>query len=267
MGDRGMPEFEGELKAPAPSTIRSVRHAIMRVEVRGRVLGTWRLPGEPVTVGRARGAAAHLPSEQVPRVLATMVPYSSTPSVLGHAKGPWQGWLMINGERTRARAENRLAIVEAEPSGVVALQDGTTTVIWPELDEAVTLTIVVGTGRSDPALPVARDRAPDDRAVAPPATRVALQRSDVRPSLRHSMAVLFRHLLEGTQKPVNVYRTAAHEMGTTEAALKRSAERLMGRINEHRFGGRIDTLDQLGHYLVTTSALITTDDLEGDAGR
>jgi hypothetical protein len=259
-----MPDFEGELKAPAPSTIRSERHAIMRVEVQGRERGTWRLPGEPVTVGRARGAAAHLPYERVPRILATMVPYSSTPSVLGHSKAPLQGWLLINGERTRARVENRRAIVEAEPSGVVALQDGTSVVHWPELDEAVTLTIVVGTGRSDPALPVARDRAPDDRAVAPPATRVALQRSDVRPSLRHSMAVLFRHLLEGTQKPVNVYRTAALEMGTTEAGLKRSAERLMGRINEHRFGGPIDTLDHLGHYLVTTAALITTDDLEGD---
>jgi hypothetical protein len=264
MGDRGMPESEGVLNAPASGAIRSERHAIMRVEVRGRVLGTWRLPGEPVTVGRARRAAAHLPYERVPRILATMVPYVSTPSVLSHAKAPRQGWLLINGERTRARAENRRAIVEAEPSGVVALQDGTTVVVWPELDEAVTLTIVVGTGRSDSALPVARDRSPDDIAGATPATVVPLQRGDVRPGLRHSMAVLFRHLLEGTPKPVNVYWTAAHEMGTTEAGLKRSAERLMERINKHRFGGPIDTLDHLGHYLVTTAALITTDDLEAD---
>jgi hypothetical protein len=262
-----MPELEGRLKAPAPSTIRSERHATMRVEARGRVLGIWRLPGEPVTVGRARGAAAHLPYERVPRILATIVPYVSASSVLGHSKAPRQGWLLINGERTRARAENRRAIVEAEPSGIVALQDGTTVVIWPELDEAVTLTIVVRIGRSDPALQVARDRAPDDRAGATPATFVPLERGDVRPSLRHTMAVLFRHLLEETPKPVNVYRTAADEMGTTEAALKRSAERLMGRINEYRFGGPIDTLDHLGHYLVTTAALITTDDLEGDVGR
>jgi len=259
-----MPDFAGEPRAPAPSTMRSERHGVMRVEVRGRVLGTWRLPGEPVTVGRARGAAARLPNERVPRILATVVPYSSTPSVMGPGKAPRQGWLLVNGERTRAKAANARAFVEAEPSGVVALQDGTTTVVWPELDESVTLTFLVGSGRSDPALPVARDRPPDAGASPIPATFVPLQRGDVRPSLRHTMAVLFRHLLVGTPRPVNVYRTAADEVGITEAAMKRSADRLMGRINAHRVGGPIDTLDHLGHYLVTTAALITTDDLQGD---
>lgn len=259
-----MPEVEEGQKALARGSTRSERFALMRVEVKGRIIGTWRLPGEPVTVGRARGAAARLANERVPRILATVVPYSSTPNVLGPGKAPRQGWLLVNGERTRARAENRLASVDAEPSGVVALQDGTTTVVWPELDEDVTVTFLVGRGRSDPALPVARDRRTDAEASPIPATFVPLKRGDVRPSLRHTMAVLFRHLLVGTPRPVNVYRAAADEMGITEAAMKRSADRLMGRINAYRLGGHIDTLDHLGHYLVTTAALITTDDLEGD---
>jgi hypothetical protein len=264
MGNRVMPDFAGAPSAPAPSSMRSERHGLMRLDVRGRVLGTWRLPGEPITVGRARGAAARLANERVPRILATVVPYSSTPSVLGSGKAPSQGWLLVNGERTRATAENRLASVDAEPSGVVALQDGTTTVSWPELDQDVTLTFLVGSGRPDPALPLARDRPPDAEASPIPTTFVPLKRSDVRPSLRHTMAVLFRYLLEGRPRPVNVYRTAAEQVGITEAAMKRSADRLMGRINAHRVCNPIDTLDHLGHYLVTTAALITTDDLRGD---
>ena len=251
----------------APRSVASRPHAVVRVKVGLRVVGIWRLPREQVTIGRASGAGVHLPSERAPRILARIVPYSATPNLLVQAEGPRQGWLLINGERTRARAANRRATVEAEPSGVVALQEGTTRITWPELDEAVTLTIVVGARAADPALPVARDRTPDEGGFEMLGTVMALERNDVQPGLRHTMAVLFRHLLKKTPKPVNVYKTAAQELGTTQAAVKRSAERLMGRINQHRFGGAtIDTFDQLGHYLVTTAALITTDDLQGDPG-
>ena len=84
---------------------------------------------------------------------------------------------------------------------------------------------------------------------------------EVTDDLRHTMAVLFRHLLTGGPSPRNLYMAAAVELETTPEAVKQASKRLRDRINRERVQ-RLEDVKALGHYLITTTRSVTEADLD-----
>jgi hypothetical protein len=98
---------------------------------------------------------------------------------------------------------------------------------------------------------------------------MVLDRTSIEPGLRHRMAVLFQHLIDGTDPPRNLYRHASAALGPedTEANLKAATHRLIERINKGRRGHRLEDVEALGYYLVHTTRAVQETDLAPPSSR
>ena len=69
------------------------------------------------------------------------------------------------------------------------------------------------------------------------------------------------HLVNGHRTRVRVRNPRAERLGTSEQAIKNAANRYRERLNDRR-GHSIETLDDLGYYLVHVTGVLGPDDLE-----
>jgi len=79
-------------------------------------------------------------------------------------------------------------------------------------------------------------------------------------ALRYRLAVLFQHLIEGEPEPRNLLARRAEALAVSEADLAEMAHRYRRRLNVvHSLD--LQTLEELGEYLVLKSDELTRDDL------
>lgn len=226
--------------------------AEVSVTVGGTTLGPFALPRHsPAGVGRAPGCAIRLEPDWAPRRLATFAPVDD-------------GWLLRNGERTRLTAASRtLRHGVFERGAVVFLQAGRWSLAW-DLDGACTAEVRITSvpREASEQLPWALDdTARDDGAGVIVRTAVAGARMPLSPRTRHRLAVLFAHELDGTTPPENLCRAAGRRLDLAEAQVKRTALRVRDRLNARR-EHPLQSLEELGYYLVHVSGAIGPDDLD-----
>lgn len=207
--------------------------------------GPWVATGDgPILVGRDAERGVCLDEPWVSRRLARLVPHDR-----------W--WLVVNGRRTRVQVDNPWVSALFAPGAAVALPPGPTRLSWPHLDVGLELTVSVGDelgGRPRRAQPELA------RARPGMVTDVAVRRQGLTAHQRNVMAVLYRHLLTHERPPVNLLQAAAGDLGATPGAVRQTATRIMNRLNRDRLIP-LQTLDELGEYLVTTARVVTRDDL------
>lgn len=208
--------------------------------------GPWALsPYGEVWVGRSEGSGLRLREAWVPRALARFVPMQL-------------GWLVQNGSRARMRVQNDyLGDALTAPGSLVALQAGRSKLSWPELDDTCQLGLVIGEGVAE-GLPELENGRPADSSTV--GTDYAVHHVEIKPAVRETMAVVFAHLLTGEPKPANLALAASKRLGRSEQAIKNVTKALRDQINEERWLN-LQTLDQLGHYLIGTTRTLSQDDL------
>jgi hypothetical protein len=222
--------------------------------------GPWQLPWEePVSVGRDPRSGLILPHSWIPRALCRFVP---TPL----------GWLVQLGPRARARVVNDYVGDHVfDRHAVVALQEGASTITFPELDELVQLGVRILPGASPshepdvhvPELPVLRDRRDGEEVSG---TRYAAGRVNLTRLQRERAAVTFLWLLRGDPKPENILALGAHRLGISQAALTQTLLGVRDRVNEERWLN-LGSMEQLGHYLCHLSRNLNLEDLPADIPR
>jgi hypothetical protein len=202
-------------------------------------------------MGRSPGCAIELTPLWTPRRLASLAPVDG-------------GWLLTNGDRTRVTAVSRSVRNGVFERGAkVFLQPGQWSLSW-ELDGPCTASVRITSVPTD-----APERLPyalNDHRGGPttrPARLTAIAGAEMAlsPLTRHRLAVLFSHEFEDAAPPDNVCKAAAQRLGVTQAQVKRTALRVRDRLNTRR-EIPLESLEQLGYYLVHVSGALSPDDLE-----
>ena len=207
-----------------------------------------------VMLGRAAVQGLHLPEDWAPRVLATLVPTEHC-------------WLVINGGSARCRVSNEWLDCDLPAQAVFAIPDGETRVRWPSAHDHLVVKLNVG-GPVDPGMPRLHPELDDvderlgrmERTEWFPERGSRVPEHFLQPRQRRAMAHVFRHLLEETPRPSNLYKRAASELGVSEDALRKQTRRVRERVNRERFQ-KLRALDDLGEYLVQKARLVTAADL------
>ncbi|MGQ2912114.1 hypothetical protein [Aeromicrobium sp.] len=208
-------------------------------------------PDGEILLGRSAVNGLVLEEDWAPRLLAILVP---TP----------RSWLVVNGPSARMQGKSAWGPIDAPPDAIVAVPGGITDLRWTAaLDH---MRVKLNVGGSVDALPVLRPEEEDVEVLR--AGRIGTQWVPDReagpdllePQQRHTMAHLFRHLLDGTPRPKNITRPAAEALGISVDTLKKRAGVVRDRVNRERFQ-KLGTLDELGEYLVERAGVVTIDDL------
>lgn len=212
-----------------------------------------RLPRKsPVSLGSRERHGLLLLSEWVPKDVATFTPID-------------EGWVVENGPRSRMRMESEwveTGSVTLLPHGLAVVQRGETRLTWNGLDKPLSLSVSVRTRRLDDArIPFVVDSTIDGQPVPETGSYLGLQDTPMSAALRYQMAVLFRHLIEGEAPPLHLLKKRSEQLGISEADLDGVAQRYRRRLNALR-GVNLDSIEELGEYLVRTTGELTHADLE-----
>ena len=210
-----------------------------------------RLPRRaPASVGRRERFAFDLPPEWVPRDLGTFSPVDD-------------GWLLTNISRAWMRVESDFILtgsVVLRPEAITMLQRGDFRVSWEGFDP-LNVSVTVRTRRlDDQRLPFAVDSAVDPRLEGS-GSYLGVTDAPMSAALRYRLAVLFRHLIEGELEPRHLLPKRAEALGTSEEELEASAHRYRRRLNVVH-GLDLQSIEELGEYLVLKTDQLTKDDLE-----
>ena len=208
-----------------------------------------------IAIGRDSSSDLVLDEPWVPRRLASLV---ST----DHC------WLLINGPSVPMRVHNKWMEAEVSRRATVAIPEGVSDLSWPALADPVHLKLRVGPGVADGLNELGAFGTLEelDEAALGGAQLTVHPVPELEPSQRRAMAVLFRHLIDGSPKPRNLIRAAAEELGTTEDALKKQLKRVKDRLNRERFQ-KLNTTAEVGEYLVNVAGLVSSRDLASNSGR
>lgn len=219
------------------------------------LVGKWRLPSDrPASVGRAPGNALVIPHSWVPRNLCRFIPSP-------------MGWLVQLGPRARLRVVNEFVGDHVfDRYALIALQEGPSTLTFPELDELVQLGVVIQSlPLVDPSVeelawgvPELRDSEEESADLS--GTRYGARRLNLTETQRQRVAATFRHLLVGEAPPANLLAAAAASLDIGEPALTKTMMQVRDKVNEERWL-KLRSLEQLGHYLCHLSRTITLEDL------
>ena len=210
--------------------------------------GPWQLPRwEMLSVGRTHGYGLHLPNSWVPSKLCRFLPWD-------------QGWVVQVGPRARMRVQDEYVGDHVfERRAMVALQEGKMLLSFPELDDYCQLGLVIGLG-TGVSLPVLHDSEVLER---PSGTRYAGAAVALTPAQRTIVATTFAYLLKGEPKPVNITATAATECGKSEQVIKNNLGKVREKVNRERWGPKLKSYEDLGHYLIHLTRTISWADLPG----
>ena len=210
-----------------------------------------RLPRRsPASLGRRERFAFELHPEWVPRDLGTFTPVD-------------EGWLLTNISRKWMRVESDFLLsgsMVLRPEAITMLQRGDFRVSWEGLDP-MAVSVTVRTRRlEDQRIPFAVDSTIDGRAEGS-GSYLGVTDAPMTAALRYRLAVLFRHLIEGDVEPRNLLEKRAEALGITVEELDATAHRYRRRLNAvHNLD--LQSIEELGEYLVRKSDELTRDDLE-----
>ena len=212
------------------------------------VRGPWQIPRwEVLSVGRTHGYGLHLPSSWVPSKLCRFLPWE-------------QGWVVQVGPRPRMRVQDPYVGDHTfDRAALVALQEGECLLSFPELDDFVQLGVVIGPD-AGAGLPLAED----DELVRDEfrsRTRYAVGNLNLTPNQRVVVAAAFAYLIKGESKSANVAAAAAAFTGKGEAAVVKTLIKVRDRVNAEKWGPKLESYEQLGHYLVHLTRSIGWADL------
>lgn len=208
--------------------------------------GPWSLPqDEVVTVGRASGTGLRTRYAWVPLRLCRLMPME-------------HGWLLQNGSRARVLVQNQfVAPTSFSPHALIALQAGVAVASWPDLDDMLRLDLSIGPGVAD-GLPCLQDGVPSSRSTS--GTAYAVHEVTLTAYQRRKLAAMFRHLILGGPKPLNLAKAAAAELGIADSAVLMTAQQVRNKINQWKWQ-KLEDNEALGHYLVTLTRTLTAADL------
>jgi hypothetical protein len=238
-------DHELSVEPTAPAGHASSLAGLVIVRGAGAPLVQRRLPRRSaVTVGRHERHGFALAPEWVPLVVGTLAPVPD-------------GWLVTNGTRTTMLVENdwiETGTVFLRPNATAMLQRGEHRVCWPELRSSVSLSLTVRTRRlEDQRVPYAVDAVVDPRA-AGVGSYLGVADAPMSGMLRYRLAMLFRHLLEGSEEPRHLLTRRAEQLGITEEELDETVQRFRRRLNAVR-GTDLQSLEELGEHLVRSGEL------------
>ena len=229
---------------------------IWRAEVTVRVghetSGPFPLPlHEAVTLGRSEHAGLRAAHPAVSRELASFAPTA-------------RGWVLVNGKRTRVRAESPFTLdATFAPGAQVLLQPADWTLVW-DLDVPADVTVRYRRAGHGEPYPLALDRqAEDDPAPAPQrfiGTDVAGDRLTLTPLQRRRLGALFAYLIEVRPKPPQLIQTASKLSGDSISQINGTWVRVMEYVNRHRVVP-IERIEDLGYHLVEVAGVIGPEDL------
>jgi hypothetical protein len=210
-----------------------------------------RLPRRsPASIGRRDRYAFELQPEWVPRDLGTFMPVD-------------EGWLLTNTSRAWMRVESdfiRTGAAVLRSDAITMLQRGDYRISWEGIDP-LSLSVTVRTRRlDDQRIPYAVDSAVDTR-VEGSGSYLGVTDAPITAALRYRLAVLFRHLIEGELEPRNLLVKRAETLGITPEELEAVAHRFRRRLNVVQ-GLDLQSIEELGEYLVLKSDELTREDLE-----
>lgn len=202
------------------------------------------------SLGRRERFAFDLQPEWVPRDLGTFTPVE-------------EGWLLTNISRAWMRVESDFVLTGSavlRPETITMLQRGDYRISWEGFDP-MNVSVTVRTRRlDDQRIPYAVDSSVDSK-VEGSGSYMGVTDAPVSAALRYRLAVLFRHLIEGELEPRNLLAKRAETLGVTEEELEATAHRFRRRLNVvHSLD--LQSIEELGEYLVLKTDALTRDDLE-----
>jgi len=199
-------------------------------------------------IGRSLTSAIRLAPRWAPRLLAQFSPVED-------------GWILTNGGRTRLWARSPTVRIACFERGArVMLQPGTWTLRW-DLDGPCAANVritSVPAGYREPLPYALNDRLVSDSVAVQ--TLVAGAQVSLSARMRHQLAVLFAHEFDDEPAPDNLCKAAAGRLGVSEPQVKRTAFAARDRLNRDR-GRPIESLEELGYYLVHVAQVLSPDDL------
>lgn len=239
--------------------------AEIAVSVGDRTVGPFLLPADaPVTFGRSVECGLRIDDERASRAIARFLPTEF-------------GWILINGDRTRVRAQSLFVLTATlDRRAHFLLQPGADWILTWDLDVKTSARINYRKEIHGEPLQVAHDREIGD------AQRPTLLRRDghivqvdrgrgtalagdhlkLNESQRQRLGALFAWLIEGRSQPENMIAEAARLGGFTIPQINGVWTKVMVYVNRHRdAGAKIETLEELGYHLVEVVGMIGPDDL------
>jgi hypothetical protein len=202
------------------------------------------------SLGRRERFAFELRPDWVPRDLGTFTPVD-------------EGWLLTNLSRAWMRVESDFVLSGSSvlrPEAITMLQRGDFKISWEGFDP-LAVSVTVRTRRlEDQRIPFAVDSTVDSR-VEGSGSYLGVRDAPMTAALRYRLAVLFRHLIEGELEPRNLLERRAEALGIPVEELEATAHRYRRRLNVvHNLD--LQSIEELGEYLVGKSDELTRDDLE-----
>jgi hypothetical protein len=172
------------------------------------------------------------------------------------------GWVAVNGRRARVRLSGLWVDGAArfQPKANILLTEGEWTLDWEELDAPCRLDINVHPARPGERLPSFVLDAGISLNATFQGTLFSVYGIKMNDLTKHQLAIIYRHLIEQTPAPTNLYRTRAGELDMVTADVRNLVNRIRGRINRERQQD-LANADQLGVYLVEVSQMISDRDL------
>lgn len=224
------------------------------------VVGPLLLPSDAtVTFGRAAECGIRVDDERASRAIAKFVPTQF-------------GWIVINGDRTRFRAESLFVpAATVDRRGHFLLQPGADWTLTWDLDVETSATVDYRIEPYGEMLPIARDRDPDDVGVPQlirreghiievnrvRGTDLAGDRLKLLPEQRQKLGALFAWIVEGRSKPDNLTAEAARLGGFTIPQINGVWTKVMVYVNRNRDAdAQIHTIEELGYHLVEVAGVI-----------
>lgn len=203
-------------------------------------------PSGELAIGRNAAEGLVLDQHWVPRTLCTLAPTE-------------RGWLVVNGPSTRLRVSNKWVKADFATRSSIALPEGDTVLSWPSLADPMRVKLRVGHGVAEglrsPSQEMPQGHVAGADLVAERMAGTVWPGGGLEPTQKRTMAVLFRHLLDGSPKPRNLYQAAASELGVSEDAVKKQLRRVRDRLNRDRFQ-KLRSADEVGEYLVEVAGLV-----------
>ncbi len=218
----------------------------------GAPLVNRRLPRRSTaTVGRRDRHAFELQQEWVPKDLGAFTPVAD-------------GWIFTNLSRAWMRLESDFILTGSavfRPEAITMLQRGDHRISWEGLGQPLAISVTVRTRRlEDQRVPYAVDSTVDGHATGE-GSYLGVTVAPMSAALRYRLAVLFLHLLVGEAPPRNWLERRAETLGMSSEDLAAAAHRYRRRLNAVRTLD-LQSVEELGEYLVLKSEEITKDDLQ-----
>lgn len=220
--------------------------AHLLLTVADQKVGPFQLPRwERVSMGRTAGYGLHVPRSWVPSKLCRFIPWD-------------EGWMVQVGPRTRMRVQDMYVGDHVfDRRSMVVLQPGNAVLSFPELDDWCQARVRIEV--TDKVAPEVHDeRVEDEPALR---TRYAAGGLDVTETQREAVAATFAYLVTGTDKPTNLVKAAAEVLGRSPQGVTNSLNQVRSAINKERWGPKLESFEQLGHYLVHLTRSLTWEDL------